>query len=146
MISYDPTDGTFGAVDYYISHQAQCDGTSGVCPDEVIGGRNDVVFISGERRDGVTSVTYARPLQTNEAVNDRAIPHRGAVSVIAAVGPLNSKSEAGAHLVGDKTARDDRIDFGGQDNDCALNIFDLADENLTKPYESVKLEGNYLCA
>lgn len=40
---YDMKTRTFRAEDYYVSSLAQCDGQQGVCPDERIGGRNDVV-------------------------------------------------------------------------------------------------------
>lgn len=100
---YDTERGTFHAVDYYMSATSQCDGKNGVCPDERIGGRNDVMLVSGERKSGVTTVVYRRPLQTNEPINDRAIPSEGEISVIAAIGPLNSRKEANAHAIPDKT-------------------------------------------
>lgn len=100
---YDTEHGKFHAVDYYMSATSQCDGKNGVCPDERIGGRNDVMLVSGERKSGVTTVVYRRPLQTNEPINDRAIPSEGEVSVIAAIGPLNSRKEANAHAIPDKT-------------------------------------------
>ena len=81
----------------------QCDGKSGVCPDERIGGRNDAVLVSGERKNGVTTIVYRRPLQTNEPINDRAVPTDVEVSVIAAIGPLNNRKEANAHAIRDKT-------------------------------------------
>lgn len=40
---YDRVSKVFRADDYYISHLAQCDGTKGVCPDERLGGQNDVI-------------------------------------------------------------------------------------------------------
>lgn len=40
---YDNKGRTFRAEDYYVSSLAQCDGKQGVCPDERIGGKNDVV-------------------------------------------------------------------------------------------------------
>lgn len=100
---YDSDQGTFRAVDYYMSATAQCDGKNGVCPDERIGGRNDVTLISGERNRDVTTIIYRRPLQTNEPINDRPIPMEGEVSVIAAIGPLNARKEANAHAIPDKT-------------------------------------------
>lgn len=39
---YDTVSRVFRAEDYYLSHLSQCDGKHGVCPDERIGGRNDV--------------------------------------------------------------------------------------------------------
>nr|XP_022918431.1 protein Skeletor, isoforms B/C isoform X1 [Onthophagus taurus] len=138
VVFYDTHDEMFKAVDYYMSTTAQCDGKTGVCPDEVIGGRNDVVFISGEKSDGVTSITYTKPLQTNEAVNDRAIPSRGNVSVIAAIGRLNSKGEANAHDPNDKTMEDVKIDFS-QVYEACPSIYDILDENKTKPFEMNKI-------
>lgn len=79
MAFYDTDSRTFKAIDYYMSHAAQCDGKMGVCPDERIGGRNDVTLVAGERTNGITTITYTRPLQTNEAVNDRSIPSQGEV-------------------------------------------------------------------
>lgn len=75
-----------------------------MCPDERLGGRNDAVLVSGERKNGVTTIVYRRPLQTNEPINDRAIPTDVEVSVIAAIGPLNSRKEANAHATPDRTA------------------------------------------
>lgn len=74
MAFYDRETGTFHAEDYYISHNAQCDGKQGVCPDERIGGRNDATLISGSRDNGITTVTFRRPLKTNEAIHDQPIP------------------------------------------------------------------------
>lgn len=39
---YDTVSRVFRAEDYYLSQLSQCDGKQGVCPDERIGGRNDV--------------------------------------------------------------------------------------------------------
>ncbi|KAK4875132.1 hypothetical protein RN001_011554 [Aquatica leii] len=139
---YDTVTRTFQAVDYYMSHTAQCDGKSGVCPDERIGGRNDVVLISGERKNGVTTVVYTRPLQTNEAVNDRPIPSQGEVNVIAAFGPLNSRREANAHSITDKTTEDIRIDFSSyDDNDCTGNLYELTSFDGPKPWPASRIIG-----
>jgi hypothetical protein len=46
---------------------------------------------------------YRRPLQTNEPINDRAVLTDVETSVIAAIGPLNSRKEANAHAIRDKT-------------------------------------------
>lgn len=39
---YDRVSKVFRADDYFISHLAQCDGAKGACPDERLGGQNDV--------------------------------------------------------------------------------------------------------
>lgn len=46
----------------------------------------------------MTNIKFRRPLQTNEPVNDRAIPTDREVSIIAAIGPLNARQEANSHL------------------------------------------------
>lgn len=122
---YDTETRKFYAIDYYMSLLAQCDGKQGVCPDDRIGGRNDVTLITGDRKNGVTTVTYQRPLQTNEPVNDKAIPINGEVTVIAAFGPLNSRREANAHSITDKTTTNVRINFSSTDDSgcTGKNVF-----------------------
>ena len=100
---YDERSGRFHADDYYISSTSQCDGRSGVCKDEIIGGRNDVKLIHGERRHGVTTIIYERPMQTNEPINDKPIIRNTKTNVIAAIGPLNSQNEPTTHATTDKS-------------------------------------------
>ncbi|XP_046993641.1 protein Skeletor, isoforms B/C [Schistocerca americana] len=139
---YDASTGQFRADDYYMSATAQCDGQNGVCPDERLGGRNDVVVVSGRRTRGVTTVVYKRPLRTNEPVHDRAIPSQGAVSVIAAIGPLNTRKEANAHAPTDKTADDIRIDFSSRDdNDCVISPSDVTEAPTIQPWPVEKILG-----
>lgn len=57
VIGYNKRTGKFIAEDYYMSATAQCDGMRGVCPDERLGGRNDVVLLHGERKNGITTGT-----------------------------------------------------------------------------------------
>ncbi|XP_067006992.1 protein Skeletor, isoforms B/C [Anabrus simplex] len=139
---YDSERGTFRAEDYYLSATSQCDGKGGACPDERIGGRNDVTLVSGERKNGVTTIVYRRPLQTNEPINDRGIPSDGEVNVIAAIGPLNSRKEANSHDIPDKTTDDIRIDFSSRnDHVCTTSLFDLPDEGGVKPWPPAMITG-----
>lgn len=66
-----------------------------------------------DRKKMVTSIKFKRPLQTNEPINDIAIPTDGYVSVIGAIGPLNSRREANAHSHDgmNVNSEDIRIDF-----------------------------------
>lgn len=52
VVFYDKISQVFRAEDYYLSHLSQCDGKQGVCPDERIGGRNDVTV--GKRQSFYT--------------------------------------------------------------------------------------------
>lgn len=81
-----------------------------MCPDQRIGGHNDVILRYGDRRNGVTTVRYTRPLVTNEPIKDRVIPPRGEVNVIAAIGPLNSRNEANSHAAPDKTTGEEQLE------------------------------------
>lgn len=56
-----------------------------------------IITVMADRKKMVTSIKFKRPLQTNEPINDLPIPTDGFVSVIAAIGPLNSRQEANAH-------------------------------------------------
>lgn len=64
----------------------------------------------------VTTIKFKRPLQTNEPINDQAIPTDGYVSVIGAIGPLNSRREANAHSHDGMSVNSDdiRIDFSSK--------------------------------
>jgi hypothetical protein len=42
--------------------------------------------VAGDRKNGVTYIKYKRFLQTNEPVNDQAIPIDREINVIAAIG------------------------------------------------------------
>lgn len=64
----------------------------------------------------VTTIKFKRPLQTNEPINDMAIPTDGYVSVIGAIGSLNSRREANAHSHDgmNVNSEDIRIDFSSK--------------------------------
>lgn len=64
----------------------------------------------------MTSIKYKRLLQTNEPVNDQAILADREISVIAAIGPLNSQKEANSHNHGgdDVNANDIKINFASR--------------------------------
>ncbi|XP_076250589.1 protein Skeletor, isoforms B/C [Rhynchophorus ferrugineus] len=139
---FDKNSRTFHADDYYISHASQCDGKSGVCPDERIGGRNDVLVLHGERINGTTIIKYSKPLHTNEAINDRPIPEDDPVSVIAAFGPLNNRMEANVHLAKDKTVEDQQINFGDlYDSRCTLSVDQIPEADGINAWPPAKIIG-----
>ncbi|XP_076391454.1 protein Skeletor, isoforms B/C isoform X2 [Megachile rotundata] len=137
VVAYNNRTGEFIAEDYYISEYAQCDGRKGVCPDERVGGKNDAALVHGERKNGVTTVTYMRPMRTNEPVKDRMIPYTE-TSVIAAIGPLNVRGEANAHESFDKTTEDIRIDFTSRNvHECTNSLDNLPDKSEVKPWPQI---------
>ncbi|XP_055525662.1 protein Skeletor, isoforms B/C isoform X1 [Wyeomyia smithii] len=139
---YDRKQQRFRAEDYYLSALAQCDGKQGVCPDERIGGKNDVVLISGDRSHGVTRIKYRRLLQTNEAVNDQPYPTNRQISVIAAIGPLNSQYEANAHFRQDVTVDDIQINFSSRnDHSCTDALDSFRDTGGPEPWPTRVIIG-----
>ncbi|XP_041985293.1 protein Skeletor, isoforms B/C isoform X3 [Aricia agestis] len=112
-------------VDYSISHLAQCDGERGVCPDLRLGGSNDAILVSGLQKDGVTTISYRRPLLATEADRDKEVLTSRPQSVIAAFGPLNSRYEANAHSFMDTTRSDVQIDFGTTNDNTCLGLAEL---------------------
>lgn len=73
-------------------------------------------LVTADRKKMVTTIKFRRPLQTNEPINDVAIPTDGYVSVIGAIGPLNSRREANAHSHDGMSVNSDdiRIDFSSK--------------------------------
>ncbi|BFF91520.1 protein Skeletor [Drosophila madeirensis] len=141
---YDTNARVFRAEDYFISDLSQCDGQRGACPDERIGARNDVHVLSGDRKNGVTSIRYKRLLQTNEVIYDSAIPIDREVSVIAAIGPLNARKEANAHshTASDHNQEDIRINFSARnDHSCKSSLYEVKDESGPRPWPTRKIEG-----
>ncbi|KAG8175030.1 hypothetical protein JTE90_003214 [Oedothorax gibbosus] len=82
--------------DYYLSAKAQCSRGSGACPDTKLRGDDNTQLLSWKKSDGILSVTYKRPLKSSDG-QDLSIPLSIPVSVIAAVGPLNSLKEVAFH-------------------------------------------------
>ncbi|XP_016842690.1 protein Skeletor, isoforms B/C isoform X2 [Nasonia vitripennis] len=141
VVGYNKSSNSFFAEDYYMSEYAQCDGKRGVCPDHRIGGKNDAVFVSGKRENGVTTVTYMRPLRTNELDYDRMIPDKE-TTIIAAIGLLNKNLEANAHLSSDSTGEDIRIDFAGRGvHQCTNSLYNLPAQKELKPWPAMSIAG-----
>ncbi|XP_047526144.1 protein Skeletor, isoforms B/C isoform X1 [Pieris napi] len=111
--------------DYTITHLAQCDGERGVCPDARLSGSNDVVLVSGHQKDGVTTITYRRPIAAKEALKDKEVLTSRSQSVIAAFGPLNSRYEANAHSFMDTTRNDVQLDFGALNDNTCVGLAEL---------------------
>ncbi|CRL05403.1 CLUMA_CG018002, isoform B [Clunio marinus] len=141
---YDRTELRFRVEDYYMSHLSQCDGKQGVCPDERIGGKNDAIFLAGDRKNGVTYIKYKRLLQTNEPVNDQAIPTDREVNVIAAIGPINKRSEANSHshTSDDHTTDDVKINFSSKnEHSCTSSLYDRRSNDAINPWPPLNLIG-----
>lgn len=100
--------------------------------------------MDADRKNGVTYIKYRRFLQTNEPINDQAFPNDREVSVIAAIGPLNSRKEANSHSHSDDdhTVDDVKIDFSStNEHSCTSSLYERKSENELKPWKPRKLMG-----
>ncbi|XP_067142966.1 protein Skeletor, isoforms B/C-like isoform X2 [Centruroides vittatus] len=132
LVYYDKSKLQANAVDYYITAKAQCSGKSGVCPDTKLGGTDDSKLIYSQYTNGILSATYKRPLQTGDA-QDQSVPPSDPVTVIAAIGPLNSLLEAAYHPVY-YTKQTIRINFGRNPpmSNCGV-LTNVVNEEKPKP-------------
>lgn len=98
--------------------------------------------VSGDRSHGVTRIKYRRLLQTNEAVNDQAYPTNRQISVVAAIGPLNSQDEANAHSHQDVTVDDIQINFSSKnDHSCTDALDSFRDTGGPEPWPTRVIIG-----
>lgn len=89
------------------------------------------------------TVTYMRPLRTNEPEKDRMIPE-SETSVIAAIGPLNSRGEANAHQAFDVTTEDIRIDFTSKNvHECTNSLYNIPDITDIEPWPQAVIDNEY---
>ncbi|GBN20328.1 Protein Skeletor, isoforms B/C [Araneus ventricosus] len=93
---YDADSKQARVVDYYLSSKSQCSQGSGACPDTKMRGEENTALVNWEKSDGIFKVTYKRPLGSSDG-QDLSIPVSIPVSVIAAIGPLNSQKEVAFH-------------------------------------------------
>jgi hypothetical protein len=88
-----------------------------VCPDVSLGGTDDAVLVDGDIVDGVTTVTFRRPLVTGDAANDVPVRANDNVHVIASIGTLNDRREPKyhhAHRTATSSEFETRIQAGKQ--------------------------------
>ncbi|XP_077522766.1 protein Skeletor, isoforms B/C-like [Amblyomma americanum] len=81
-------DNQVNVVDFHLTAKAQCSGSSGVCPDTVQGGTDDLTLKKGSYANGILEAVYSRKLTTADS-KDKPIPATGRVAVVAAQGPTN---------------------------------------------------------
>ncbi|UYV60884.1 hypothetical protein LAZ67_1002667 [Cordylochernes scorpioides] len=93
---FDKDLGVVRVVDYFLTNKGQCTRTTGACPDLLLGGSQNVELRASLYEEGRLRVTYRRPLAASDAL-DLSIPAFVPVSMVAAIGPLNSRKEVAFH-------------------------------------------------
>lgn len=82
-----------------------------------------------------------RPLRTNEPVMDKMILEKE-MSVIVAIGPLNTRGEANAHEQFDVNTEDIRIDFTAKNvHDCTNSLYNVPYDAILKPWTPAVITG-----
>ncbi|XP_078610306.1 protein Skeletor, isoforms B/C-like [Branchiostoma floridae x Branchiostoma japonicum] len=84
------------AVDYTLGAYSQCSGTSGVCPDDRVGGTDDNFDVTGTRINGITRIKYSRPINTGDTA-DKVIDPAQNMFISWAIGPINPSGLAAKH-------------------------------------------------
>ncbi|XP_071827126.1 uncharacterized protein [Apostichopus japonicus] len=104
-------------VDYFLQAYSPCLAASGVgaCPDDRVGGMDNATLISSQTRDGITYITYEKPL-IGEAEFDRNIPTNRPVFISWAYGNINDDDLVTRHVT--RTPGDLQINFIRQSSTC----------------------------
>ncbi|XP_072030814.1 uncharacterized protein [Amphiura filiformis] len=117
VVWIDGASNTGRAVDYKINDYAQCSRGFGACPDEMLrrSAVNDVELLGSSFRNGVTTVSYRRPLDTGDPA-DLKIPTDQPIYVSWAIGSINNDGTVAKHDL--RTPGDLQINFGRPSSGC----------------------------
>ncbi|KAJ8026230.1 Protein Skeletor, isoforms B/C [Holothuria leucospilota] len=108
------------AVDYFLENYVPCsvNQASGACPDILLGGTDDVTLINHEVRDGVTYITYEKPITAAVGLmqSDLSIPLDRPVFISWAYGRINDIGLVTRHET--RTPGNVQINFGMASSTC----------------------------
>ncbi|XP_033632784.1 protein Skeletor, isoforms B/C-like [Asterias rubens] len=103
------------AVDYRLQSKAQCSTNDGrgACPDDIaaVGGTNNAVVGNLVSVNGIVRLSYTRPLNTGDSV-DQVIPTDREVYISWALGPINPDGRVAKHTSVPRA--DLKLNFGRQ--------------------------------
>ncbi|XP_035666294.1 protein Skeletor, isoforms B/C-like [Branchiostoma floridae] len=127
------------AVDYTLKAYSQCSGTSGVCPDDRVGGADNNVNITGRQVNGITRIRYSRPINTGDTTTDKVIDPSQNMYISWAIGPINPSGVAAKHHT--RVEDQVRITFGRQASDMCEMIISAMPAPVT-PWPTRKIKGD----
>ncbi|XP_023215764.1 protein Skeletor, isoforms B/C-like, partial [Centruroides sculpturatus] len=136
---YDESESTVKVVDYYLISKAQCSLNDGACPDIRVGGSQNIMLMNSKYRDGILISTYQRPLEAVDT-NDKSIEVNKTTTVVAAIGPINSRKEVAKHrLVTRDTIKINFNEDGQEQQQCTPLTSDTTSKPFLKPWPSLKI-------
>lgn len=141
VVFYDKSKSAVDVVDYYLSSKAQCSLNDGACPDVRIQGLQNINLLNWKYENNILIATYQRHLKSAEK-QDKSIELNKPTTVVAAIGPLNSKNEVAKHSL---VTRDlIQINFGENRQQCtSLKSEEETEPNL-KPWTQHKISKQTL--
>ncbi|XP_055374407.1 protein Skeletor, isoforms B/C isoform X2 [Condylostylus longicornis] len=120
----------FVVEDYFISQFSECDGKHGLCQDSYYGGKNDIMLLTGDRKNSTTIIKFKRLLQTNEPFADEDFMINSHMTVFGFIGMLDStqKPKFSTSFV-EAIQRAIKINFSqAYDDDCRVNLYTITEE------------------
>ncbi|XP_015782151.1 protein Skeletor, isoforms B/C [Tetranychus urticae] len=141
---YDTLTSSVQVVDYTLKHKSQCapQSYSGACPDDLtLGGRQDLIMISGNYLNGYLKSIYKRNIITGDPNADQDILPDEYATIVAAIGPVNSRRQAAYHNIKYTRANDlpIRIAFNKiplNRNCSSLNTDNVISSSIRSPIKS----------
>lgn len=123
------------AEDYSLNDYAQCtvnDG-NGACPDILQGGTDDVEVMGGIIRNGVTHITFERPLNSGDTTADKPIPLDGPTYISWGIGDINPSGHVSKHDI--RTEGSIQVDFGSPSSRCPVLTPPTVGDGDVKPWK-----------
>ncbi|XP_055339701.1 protein Skeletor, isoforms B/C-like [Paramacrobiotus metropolitanus] len=141
-------DGVGKVEDYFVTARAPCSDIAvgnakrgGVCADTALGGINDLMALETKRENGLTIISYQRPLKTTDVNFDRMIVPEELVFIIWAIGPLDTQLLPSKHTL---YSRSDRAFRFSRPNEKNCDKFDTGIvRNRQVPWPGIKLTGEH---
>ncbi|XP_022086607.1 protein Skeletor, isoforms B/C-like [Acanthaster planci] len=129
-------------VDYNLQSKAQCSTNDGrgACPDDLnkVGGTNDVQLRDVLFGNGITRISYTRPLNTSDPI-DQVIPTDRLVYISWAIGPINQDGRVAKHIMA--PTGNVQINFGSGSSTCPAFKESTGGGNRLPPWPPTTLRG-----
>ncbi|XP_072177827.1 protein Skeletor, isoforms B/C-like [Diadema setosum] len=121
-VTYINSTGHAQAIDYYLGSYSQCTPQTGqgACPDTLASNQanDNVGLIDFFVEDGITSITYRRPLAAHDTIFDKDILLAQPTYMIWARGPINAAGTVAIHSARVNRNSNFRINFGRVVSSC----------------------------